>query len=82
MTTEEHLRTIIGDLVLRIAQLSAEVDTVKTQLAARGPEHNADPSSKPPRQPATSSPSASRSKPQREGFRRANDVPDPVAREL
>jgi len=34
MTTEEHLRVIIGDLVLKIAILSAEVDTLK---AARPP---------------------------------------------
>jgi uncharacterized small protein (DUF1192 family) len=32
MTPEEHLRTIIGDLVMRVAQLSAELDTLKAQL--------------------------------------------------
>jgi hypothetical protein len=29
MTIEEHLRVLIGDLVLRVAQLAAEVDALK-----------------------------------------------------
>jgi hypothetical protein len=33
MTIEEHLRVLIGDLVLRVAQLAAEVDTVKAKAA-------------------------------------------------
>lgn len=36
MTIEEHLRVMIGDLVLRVAALAAEVDTLKAQLAAKG----------------------------------------------
>jgi uncharacterized small protein (DUF1192 family) len=35
MTVEEHLRIIIGDLVLRVAQLSAEIDALKADLAAK-----------------------------------------------
>jgi hypothetical protein len=35
MTIEQHLRTLIGDLLFRMAQLSAEIDTLKDQLAAR-----------------------------------------------
>jgi uncharacterized small protein (DUF1192 family) len=35
MTVEEHLRVIIGDLVLRVAQLSATVDDLKAQLAEK-----------------------------------------------
>ncbi len=35
MTAEEHLRMIIGDMVVRIAQLSAEIDALKAQLAAK-----------------------------------------------
>lgn len=31
MTVEEHLRIIIGDLVIRVAQLSAELDAVKAK---------------------------------------------------
>jgi hypothetical protein len=32
MTLEEHLARIIGDLVIRVAQLSAELDAVKAKL--------------------------------------------------
>jgi len=35
MTPEDHLRLMIGDLVVKVAQLSAELDTVKAQLAAK-----------------------------------------------
>ncbi len=34
MTIEEHLKVIIGDLVMRVAQLQAEADTLKAQIAA------------------------------------------------
>lgn len=34
MTLEEHLRVLIGDLVLRVAQLASEVDVLKAQIAA------------------------------------------------
>jgi len=33
MTVEEHLRIIIGDLVIKVAQLSAELDQAKAELA-------------------------------------------------
>lgn len=29
MTVEEHLRTMLGELMIRIAQLSAELDVLK-----------------------------------------------------
>ena len=29
MTVDEHLRMVIGDLVVRVAQLAAEVDALK-----------------------------------------------------
>lgn len=32
MTIEEHLRIIIGDLVVRVAQLSAQVDDLKAKI--------------------------------------------------
>lgn len=32
MTTEEHLRMIIGDLTIRVAQLAAQVDALKAKL--------------------------------------------------
>jgi len=32
MTVEQHLRQIIGDLIVRVAQLSAENDALKAQL--------------------------------------------------
>jgi hypothetical protein len=35
MTIEEHLRTIIGDLVMKVALLSAEVDVLKAKLAEK-----------------------------------------------
>jgi hypothetical protein len=53
MTAEEHLRTIVGDLVLRIAQLAAEVDTVKEKLASHELEVPIDPSPITPRVEAT-----------------------------
>jgi hypothetical protein len=31
MTIEEHLRVMIGDLVLRVASLAAEVDALKAK---------------------------------------------------
>jgi uncharacterized small protein (DUF1192 family) len=37
MTIEQHLRVLIGDLVLRVAQLQAEKDELAAQLAARKP---------------------------------------------
>ena len=37
MTVEEHLRTIIGDLVLTVARLSAENDALKAQIPAPPP---------------------------------------------
>lgn len=33
MNTEQHLRAIIGDLVIRVAQQAAEIDAIKAQLA-------------------------------------------------
>lgn len=33
MTLEEHLRTILGNQVLTIAKLAAEIDALKEQLA-------------------------------------------------
>jgi hypothetical protein len=33
MTIEEHLRVLIGDLVLRVASLAAEVDALKAKAA-------------------------------------------------
>lgn len=41
MTLAEHLRLLIGDLVMRVAELAAENDALKAQLAAK--ETNADP---------------------------------------
>lgn len=35
MTVEEHLKLIIGDLTVRVAQLLAELDDVKAKLAAK-----------------------------------------------
>lgn len=32
MTVEQHLRVIIGDLVIRVASLSAENDLLKEEL--------------------------------------------------
>jgi hypothetical protein len=32
MTLEEHLKLIIGDLTIRVAQLSAELDALKAKL--------------------------------------------------
>jgi hypothetical protein len=32
MTIEEHLRVMIGDLVIKVAALSAELDAVKAKL--------------------------------------------------
>lgn len=32
MTPDDHLRLLIGDLVLRVAQLAAENDALKAQL--------------------------------------------------
>lgn len=33
MTADEHFRTLIFDLLVRVAQLAAEVDALKAQLA-------------------------------------------------
>jgi len=38
VTIEEHLRVMIGDLVLRVAQQAAELDTLKAQLAEKEAE--------------------------------------------
>ena len=35
MTVEEHLRMMIGDLVIRVAQQAAEIDALKAQLKKR-----------------------------------------------
>jgi len=37
MTIEQHLRQIIGDLIVRVAQLSAENDALKAQLPPAPP---------------------------------------------
>lgn len=43
MTLEEHLRILIGDLVLRVAQLASEVDVLKAQIAdQKAPPQNTD----------------------------------------
>lgn len=34
MTIEEHLRNMIGDLVLTVAKLSADLDALKAHVAA------------------------------------------------
>jgi len=47
VTVEEHLRTIIGDLVLTIARVSAENDALKAQPGAAAPR----PKPKPPSSP-------------------------------
>lgn len=39
MTLEDHLRLLLGDMAFRIAQLAAEVDTLKAQLAAKEATH-------------------------------------------
>lgn len=33
MTPEDHLKLLIGDLVARVAQLSAEIDALKAAAA-------------------------------------------------
>lgn len=33
MTLEQHLRVLIGDLVLRVASQAAEIDALKEQIA-------------------------------------------------
>ncbi len=35
MTIEDHVKALIGQLVLQIAQLSAQVDDLRAQLAAK-----------------------------------------------
>jgi hypothetical protein len=42
MTIEEHLRTIIGDLVLTVARQAAEIDALKAQLAPPPPDDASD----------------------------------------
>ena len=37
MTVEQHLKAIIGDLVIRVAQLQAELDALKEQLEKKEP---------------------------------------------
>jgi hypothetical protein len=38
MTIEEHLRVLIGDLVLRVASLAAEVDALKAKAKEGAPD--------------------------------------------
>lgn len=38
MKTEDHLRLLIGDMVFKVAQLSAELDTVKQAATRHGTE--------------------------------------------
>lgn len=41
MTIEQHLRVLIGDLVLRVAEQAATIDALKEQLAAKDPVKDA-----------------------------------------
>jgi len=45
MNIDHHLRTLIGDLLFRIAQLMAENDALRAQLAAATPSPPQEPPS-------------------------------------